>query len=153
MPWKNTILAAAAAVALTGLAQTAQAGQLLDGWPDAIKCDVTNPASGELVFYLAYIDDANSKTGYRFSQPNNFYDVQFNQDQTFSGYFGGVIVASDCNKSISQLYTDGQAIDFSGISTGAVVLFNDTNCPSGWTRQLQVEGSNNDFAGVTCSKD
>lgn len=152
---KKLCIALSMFAAMTVFGQTAQAGQLLDGWPDALKCTVTNPSSSEAVYYLNYIDDANGKTGYRRANPDNFYDIQFNQDKTFSGYFGGVIVASDCNKSISQLYTDEQAIDFGdgSVESGAVVLFNDTGCPSGWTRQLQVEGSDNDFGGVTCSKD
>ncbi len=149
---KNAILAVLAAVSLIAFGSQANAGQLLSGWPDAIKCNVTTPNDGEAVFYLNYINHPVSTfNGYRRSNPNTFYDLQFNQDGTFNSYNGG-LSASNCNKSITQLYTDGQAIDFDGLPSGAVILFNASSCPAGWTRQLQVAGSGNDFDGVTCSK-
>lgn len=96
---------------------------MVSGWPDAIKCDVTNPNWGEVIFYMQYPEGIasyhNGKTVYRSSQ-NTTYDIIYNADKTFSGYT--TITASNCNQSIATLYANGQAFNFLGNNGAQISL-------------------------------
>lgn len=113
---------------------------MVTNWPDAITCNLTNPSAwGNVIFYLRQAPRADGKFFYAMAYNDN--TVAFNADGSFSSY-GGSVVASDCNKSISQLTADGKTFNLVGGSgasssggSGVVALSgtsaNVTGIPSG----------------------
>ncbi len=92
---------------------------MITGWPDAIKCVMSNPAYGDTYLVLGQV--AGGYYYYHWPLQPADVRVRYNSDGTFSGYQAG-ITTSDCNKSISQLNTDGQAYYFAngGGSAGSM---------------------------------
>ena len=86
---------------------------MMTSWPDAIKCNVTSPAWGERILYLG------SKNGstYQYMEPYAGGSVgayvNYSSSGSFSAY-GGAYTTTDCNVSISTLYSNGQAFNFIG---------------------------------------
>ncbi len=94
---------------------------MVHGWPDAIKCDVTNPDWGENVFYLIAGPNGAGYYFYRFIYPDGVYDIKFNSDGSYADKAG--VVTSGClNKSITQLYAEKKAFNLVGGSGGANVI-------------------------------
>jgi len=88
---------------------------MVPNWPDAIVCNVTNPAWGMTVFRATFMPAGWTGTYlYRNAASSADYDVAFNADGTFNTFSG--IVSSDCNVSISALYAGGKAFNFIGNS-------------------------------------
>lgn len=90
---------------------------MIDGWPDAIQC-------GQWIFQHSTHGTGGSYTASWVTgglTPSNEM-ISFNADGTFGSYRstgGGQDLATLCgNKSIAQLYTDGQAFNFVGGSGG-----------------------------------
>ena len=96
---------------------------MVANWPDAIVCNVTNPAWGNIVLYLMHAPYiGNGLYYYRsvYTPNNSVYDVLFNSNGTFNSY--NSIVASNCDsKTVTQLYAAGQAFNF--IGSGSAVSF------------------------------
>lgn len=87
---------------------------MVQGWPDAIRCNVTSPDWGETTFYQIFTPYNDGLYVYRFPHPHGGYDLFFNSDGTFSSES----VTSDCSsKSISELYDEGKAFNFVGGET------------------------------------
>jgi hypothetical protein len=89
-------------------------------WPDAIICNFTSPNFGKIVIPLTIAPYIDGRFTYRWSNLGSGlpYDIWFNSNGTFNMYQN--ITTSDCNKSIAQLYTDGQAFNFVGGAGGGV---------------------------------
>ena len=91
---------------------------MISGWPDAIRCNVTSApvAQGERVFYLQMGPrDTDSRYYYKLIEASGNYEITFNSDGTFNGVN---VTTSNCNKTIAQLYADGQAFNFVGGGSG-----------------------------------
>ncbi len=86
---------------------------MVAGWPDALYCNLTNPASGYTMFYLTHSNP--SLYQYRAITSSGTYDINFNSNGTFNSYTG--VVTSNCNTSISSLYASGRAFNFIGGSS------------------------------------
>ncbi|MBM4252507.1 MAG: tail fiber domain-containing protein [Deltaproteobacteria bacterium] len=84
---------------------------MVSGWPDAIKCSVTNPAHGTNIFYPEFVPYVgNGLYYYRLKVPGTLpLSLVFNTNGTFNSYEN--ISASDCNVSITNLYTSGKAFN------------------------------------------
>lgn len=98
-------------IGMAGGRSSTASDSMVDGWPDAIVCNVTNPAWPMAVFY--HIIDSVTVHTYRMPTASGNYGLQFNPDKTFSIY-QNLTTTSDCNKDISDLYADGQAFNFIG---------------------------------------
>ncbi|MCV0371875.1 tail fiber domain-containing protein [Filomicrobium sp.] len=87
---------------------------MIDGWPDAIVCNVTNPVWGLSVGYLTRAPGNANLYGYAFNSmsTNNLFHAYFNPDGSFNSYQN--LTTTDCNTSISSLYATGQAFNFIG---------------------------------------
>ena len=86
---------------------------MIEGWPDAIVC--VGSVSGKTIYYITHAPEIhNNKYTYRFQHGTDVRNFLFNEDGTFhskSGNHG----TTDCdNKSISQLYTERKAFNFTG---------------------------------------
>ena len=86
---------------------------LISGWPDAIKCNVSG--WGDVILRILHAPyTGNNYFYYRFINSGTNYDIRFNTDGTWAE---DTIAANNCeNKTISQLYTDGQAFNMTGAS-------------------------------------
>ena len=89
---------------------------MVSGWPDAIKCTITTPAYADA--YLIHGQTAGGSHYYHWPLQTQDVRIRYNSDGTFAAYHAG-ITTSNCNKSISQLYTDGQAFNFVGGGTAS----------------------------------
>lgn len=95
---------------------------MFDGWPDAIVCDVTNPAWGPVTLFPHHMPFTGSgKFVYRanqesFSASHKADGVAFNADRTFESLdVTGDWVTTSCDgKSIAELYAAGKAFNFTG---------------------------------------
>gem|GEM_PF-6551390 len=84
---------------------------MVDGWPDAIHCNMTSPNWGEVTFYLQYAPYIDGDFWYRTIQSSGDYSLRFNSD----GSFDYDNFTSNCdNQSIAQLYASGEAFNFVG---------------------------------------
>ncbi|MCP3054942.1 tail fiber domain-containing protein, partial [Aurantimonas marianensis] len=103
---------------------------IIDGWPDAIVCNVTSPNWGKIILPLinaAYPADGNFY--YRFNDDSSSLNsnVIYGSDGSFSGY-SGAFTTTDCNKNISDLYADGQAFNFVGGQPSQADTLSSLNC-------------------------
>lgn len=100
-------------IGMAGGRSSTASDTMVDGWPDAIVCNA--PSSTSLIIYnvLQYSD---GRKLYRYTTgpaDTNDYYVILNSDGTYNT--NSNLSTRDCiNKSISQLYTDGQAFNFIG---------------------------------------
>jgi hypothetical protein len=104
---------------------------MFDGWPDAIQCNVSNPAIGITIFHAMHMPYQDGRYFYRnvTTTSGTIYDIIFNPDSSFNGY--QTIVASDCSKPIAQLYTDGQAFNFVGAQPVTTDTLSGLSCTDG----------------------
>ncbi len=97
---------------------------MVEGWPDAIVCNVSDPAFGTAIFYPTFAPYTNNSFYYRANvEDGTIRSISFNSDKTYSSYQN--IVTSNCNKSITELYDAGQAFNFVGggvVGAGADTL-------------------------------
>jgi len=96
---------------------------MVPGVPDALVCNVTNPALGTVVMYAKQVPYTNGNYYYQVIDSNTNHAAVYDPAGNFSVYVG--ITTSNCNKSFSQLYADGQAFNFignSGASGGSAAL-------------------------------
>jgi len=100
-----------------GTAGSSSTSSMIDGWPDAIKCSSDNdaeaifyfdwkPSTGVIVYSTPY-DSAAHAERINFSQAGDYAS-----EDIANGWS-----TTDCNKSIDQLYDDGQAFNFVGGGT------------------------------------
>jgi hypothetical protein len=151
------LFVATAAIALLGASSATQAS-FYGVFPDAIRCDITdNPSLGSAIFIINSQNQAGV-TLYRTIAPSSNTDYVFNGDGTFNSE--NYPHATNCdNMSISAIIAAGRARYFSdssgvAVSSGAMVYFNLSACPSGWTRQVQLDRViNPDQPMVLCRKD
>jgi hypothetical protein len=88
---------------------------MIPNWPDAISCNVTNPAVGLLTLFTANMPDTgNGLYYYALSVGSTVYEAAYNSNGTFNTYASSGITTSNCNVSISTLYANGQAFNFIG---------------------------------------
>lgn len=127
-------------------------------FPDAIRCDITdNPSLGSAIFVINSRNQAGL-TVYRHTAFTANTDYNFNSNGTFNSK--NFPNATNCdNASIADIVSAGRGrffSDTSGVSvtTGAMVYFNLSACPTGWTRQVQLDRViNPDQPMVLCRKD
>jgi hypothetical protein len=81
---------------------------MVSGFPDAIRCNVTNPAWGWRTLYIQESPFAN--TYYYRSLSSTVEYVIFNPDGTLNAV--GNYTSHNCNVSVSSLYANGQAFNF-----------------------------------------
>ncbi len=96
---------------------------MVSGWPDAIMCNISNPTFGMIPFYAAYVPySVDGKYYYRANiQNGTAYTVVFTSAGAFDSYQN--ITTSNCNVSISSLYSQGRAFNFIGGSgTGSTAM-------------------------------
>lgn len=112
---------------------------MVSGWPDAISCNITGGSgSGNNTHFIA-----ESEGRYRVIDAQYYYELSFasqSANATFNSTNTGWMSAVDCTgKSISQLYTDGQAFNFVGGGSGG---------GSGGSIFLQCTDENSDGDGT-----
>lgn len=91
---------------------------MVSGWPDAIRCNVTNPNWGWRTLYLQespYVLDSV----YRYREPSTTNVVAFNSDGTYNSSVSSGYTTSNCNVSISSLYANNRAFNFVGGATAS----------------------------------
>lgn len=126
--------------------------------PEAILCTYasgTPSVTGPRWYYIIRRDDSNGDLNYRHPTFNGVQtDLFFNGDGTWASSVN-VPTPNNCtNKSIDQLIADGQTRSFGSPMSGAMIYFNLSACPSGWTRQVQLNSATNpDQPMVLCRKD
>jgi hypothetical protein len=91
---------------------------MVPGFPDAIRCNVTNPNLGYRILYLQEGPYSDGRMIYR--EPSsqtatNDRLVEFNADGSFRSA-DSVYTTHDCGVSISSLYAQGRAFNFIGSS-------------------------------------
>jgi len=89
---------------------------MVNGWPDAVKCTASN--GGTALFYLDW-KPSSGDVFYSTPYDSNAYPerIRFTSAGAFSAQdITNSWTVTDCNKSISQLYADGQAFNFIGNS-------------------------------------
>jgi hypothetical protein len=96
----------------TSAAAGGSGGTMVNNWPDTLRCNLTDPLWGESILHLAHAPNDTGLYFYRFVTPSTNYDVVFNADGTFNSYNN--IVTSNCNLSISTLYSNGRAYNMVG---------------------------------------
>lgn len=103
---------------------------MVDGWPDAILCE---RSSSDFMILFHNFTFTDGRGLYRFIQSNEAsgnYDITFNSDKTYNTHNN--LAGSSCqNKSISQLYTDGQAFNFVGGQPVQPDTLSSLNCTDG----------------------
>lgn len=146
-----------------GSTSIATGDTMVPGWPDALAC-VRDSDSTILLYSIIQMANSLGSTVYRL--PTNgaqHYDITFNDDGTFKSNVGGG--ANDCdNKTISQLYSDGQAFNFVGgqgvgandnlgnhTATQNLDLGSNTLVGEGGSAGLYVDVAGNIAIGVTGS--
>jgi hypothetical protein len=103
---------------------------MVEGWPDAIMCNFTNPSIGLTIFPATFMSFSDNRYYYRMVSADVDREIAFNSDKTFFGYSN--LVASNCDgKSISQLYTDGQAFNFVGAQPVTTDTLSGLSCTDG----------------------
>jgi hypothetical protein len=85
---------------------------MVTGWPDAIVCNLFNPNWGKTVFYATHLPFASDGLYYYrmiwiFNNDHN--SIIFNSDGSFHSYHN--LITTDCNASISTLYSNGNAFN------------------------------------------
>lgn len=98
---------------------------MVDGWPDVIWCNLTNPNWGSIPFHIYHTPHV--ATGIYYYRANTEdssnnqwgYNLGFNADKSFNGQGANTFTTTNCDgKTISQLYADGQAFNFVGGGSG-----------------------------------
>lgn len=151
-------LLSAFALTYAALGGAAAHASFYGDFPDAIQCDITdNPSLGSAIFIINSRNQAGV-TLYRTIAPAATTDYVFNADGTFNSK--NYPNATNCdNASISSIVAAGRARYFSNssgesVSSGAMIYFNLNACPSGWTRQVQLDRTiNPDQPMALCRKD
>lgn len=107
---------------------------MVQGWPDAIVCDVTSLdlAGGKLILSHAFGPTTSNQIAYTHAFNTDRQQLRFNTDGTYATNSGPYTLAN-CNKSITQLYDDGQAFNFIGKGQ------RNFTCPSGFT-MIEAQG-------------
>lgn len=97
-----------------GLNTAVSTTTMVAGWPDAIKCTASTGATA--IFYLDWkTNSADVLYSTPYDSSANAERIQFTSAGAFSAQnISNGWTVTDCNKSISQLYTDGQAFNFIG---------------------------------------
>lgn len=91
---------------------------MVSGWPDAIRCNVTNPNWGWRTLYLQESPYASDSV-YRYREPSTTNVVAFNSDGTYNSSVSSGYTTSNCNVSISSLYANNRAFNFVGGATAS----------------------------------
>jgi hypothetical protein len=124
---------------------------MVSGWPDAIKCSVTNPAWGTVILYPEFLPFSNGAYYYRAklaTATGAVYGVIFNANGTFNQYEN--ITTSNCADTITNLYSNGLAFNVAKgpaaqwLQNGSTAYYNAGNVGIGTTAPvgvLDVEGS------------
>ena len=152
------------AVALSNISTTAVAGIFGSQYPDVIVCN--SATSGPRSFYImGNFANLGNLLVYRIPPRTGTADasqVLYNSDATGSyNSEDDMLADSDClNVSLADIAARGDAYDFvdpasgGNVPSGALLQFNLANCPSGWTRQVQVNAAgSNDNDVLLCRKD
>jgi hypothetical protein len=86
---------------------------MVNGWPDILVCNVTNPAWGPNIFLAALMPySANGLYYYgAIGNANNW--IKFNANGTFFGYEGATLVTTDCNTTMSTNIAAGRTRNLS----------------------------------------
>ncbi|NBX66516.1 MAG: hypothetical protein EBQ96_05925, partial [Proteobacteria bacterium] len=114
---------------------------MVAGFPDMIRCNVTSPNWGQVVFALAYAPNVANGLYYYRGLHSQSYDVIFNANGTFNSYTS--ITTSDCNVSIASLYASGKAYNFvGGGGTSGGSAGTNASMISGWPDTLSCSGAN-----------
>ncbi|WP_448044405.1 C1q-like domain-containing protein [Bradyrhizobium liaoningense] len=91
---------------------------MVSGWPDAIKCTITNPNWGVVPFYPVHAPDSGGNYYYRVNMETGTpYSIAFSPSGAFAAYQN--LTTTDCNTSISALYAAGKAFNFVGGATAS----------------------------------
>ncbi len=115
---------------------------MASGWPDAIYC---SGSQGGTWMYHTYNYASGGMHDY-FPTTGSTYRMQFTSTGAFSMSAGSGYIESCLNKTITQLYTAGQAFNFTGggigggTPTGAIMAFDLATCPSGWSEYTPARG-------------
>ena len=92
---------------------------MYSGWPDVIVCDVnfSGSTTNGTMFYRLFSNHSglSNRTIYRMPS-TTLYDLTFEPTGAFFSYTN--ITSSNCNKTISQLISDGQAFNLAKGPTG-----------------------------------
>jgi hypothetical protein len=88
---------------------------IVPGWPDAIRCSLTNPNYGPMIFHLSLAPYTPDGLYHYRLFTSTLYEVNFNSNGTFNSYTN--ITAADCNASINTLYAAGNAFNEIGSYT------------------------------------
>lgn len=104
---------------------------MFSGWPDAIVCNVTNPAWGQVVFRATHMPSTVGIYHYGMSNGGAWYWVSFVSSGAFNGFsYDGTATgfsSSNCSASISTLVANGQAFNFvNGGANGAAAMADGT---------------------------
>lgn len=120
---------------------------MTNGWPDAIKCNITSPAWGEVTFFATHMPySGDGKYRYRFLPGGNsssMYEILYASSGAYDSALN--LTTHNCNVSISSLYSSGRAFNFIG-NNGASTNLNeigDVNTTGVTTNDiLAYDGSN-----------
>lgn len=105
---------------------TVSTTSMVPGWPDAIRCYVTNPNIGYRVLYIQEAPYTDGKVIYRepsSESSTNDRGVVFNANGTFNS--ADFYTTHTCSTSISALYAAGQAFNFIGGGTSSSTALGD----------------------------
>ncbi|WP_041316502.1 hypothetical protein [Hyphomicrobium nitrativorans] len=121
------------------------ASTMVPNWPDALNCS-SAAGSTSIVTLIATSAGSPGVYGYNAGANDVGYQVQFNNDGSWHSIIntaGWGNVAGCTGKTIAQLYAEGRAFNFvggGGVPSGAVMAFDATACPSGWTEYTPARG-------------
>jgi hypothetical protein len=116
----------------TGSGGSLTGSTMVSGWPDAIKCNVTNPNWGPVIFYAELMPFSTNLYYYRNHTNGTNQDVIFTAAGVHSAY-STISATSDCGPgtTIADLYSAGKAFNFVGggsaeaAGDGGQIQFND----------------------------
>jgi hypothetical protein len=125
---------------------------MISGWPDAIKCTITNPTWGTVLLYPEIMP--YSVDGLYYYKSRQGYWLMFNSSGAYSSSIG-ITTTTDCNSNIATLYASGKAFNFvkgpaaQWLQNGSDAYYNagkvgiGTNAPT--AAKLQVSGDDLDY--------